>query len=490
MRSAIRKALELAKRGVAKIVLELPTGYGKTSAAPLIYRAYREAGLCWKAIHVFPLRAVLHKTLKRYVKEHPDIQFAYQDGDVTLKGNGYVKDPWFTSEYVLTTYDSFVHNLFKVPVAEFRKAARSGKGIHYHWAIAEIYPSCVFLDEAHLTAEGAKQASAVAVAVEALADMEVPVVVFSATMGKWKHSVFKDFVFVQLGERDEEGDDLVIVKDEEFEGAMKETSYSTAVIDVDDVARIARRKVEVGKRVLVVVNDLKKVAALADELRDLKPVLIHSMLTRNDREKAEEALGDTWLVVGTGAIEAGVDVSFDVLISDVPSVESVVQRVGRVCRYGGRCRGELYFFGKGAEKLEGIRSWRLPYKDGSYVEYLSVELPGLHTAFLRRLVRSLWVEEISELVRKMGLSLFRDGLLVEAATPAAATTPCVDASGSFAADIAKLAELGYADTIDGERISGDPYKFALDYFDRKGELPVVLVDDYKTGAGPGRLWSA
>ncbi|ABP50708.1 CRISPR-associated helicase Cas3' [Pyrobaculum arsenaticum] len=483
MRRAIRKALELAERGVDKIVSELPTGYGKTVAAPLLYKRFRAAGLCWKAIHVFPLRAVLHTTLKRYVTEHPDIQFAYQDGDVTLRADGYVKDPWFTSEYVLTTYDSFIHNLLKAPVAEFHKLLSHGRGVHYHWPMAEVYPSCVFLDEVHLAVEGAKQVAAVSVVVNMLREMEVPTVVLSATMGRWKHDIFKDFVFVQLGEKDEEGDRLVVVRDEEFEKSMGEVEYSVDVIDENSVAALARRKVKEGRRVLVVLNSLKKVVALKNELGDLNPVLIHSMLTRRDRQAAEEEVKKAQLVIGTSAIEAGVDTSFDVLISDTPSAESVVQRVGRVCRYGGRCKGELYFFGEGAEELREVKHWRLPYKKGSYAGLLreQIEKDRRLTWLYEMLARALWIEDINELFKKLGASFFREGLLVEA----------VAGSGfemAFSASLGKLVELGYTETVDGEQVKGDVYIFLLDYVKRRGELPAIRIPDYVEGVGPAALY--
>lgn len=487
MRKAIRKALELAERGVDKIVLELPTGYGKTVAAPLLYKKFKAAGLCWKAIHVFPLRAVLHTTLKRYVEEHPDIQFAYQDGDVTLKDNGYVKDPWFTSEYVLTTYDSFIHNMLKAPVGEFHKLLSHGRGIHYHWSIAEIYPSCVFLDEVHLAVEGAKQAASIGVVVSMLEEMEVPTVVLSATMGKWKYSLFKDFVFVKLGERDEEGAGFVAVKDEEFEKSVGSVEYRVEVVEEGSVSRLARRKVEEGKRVLVVVNNLKKVVALREELRDLRPILIHSMLTRRDRQTAEGEVKRAQLVIGTSAIEAGVDTSFDVLISDTPSVESVVQRVGRVCRYGGQCRGELYFFGEGAEKLQEVKHWRLPYKEESYVGLLreraeaDPKLAWLYEA----IAKALWIEDIHQLFKKLGASLFREGLLVEAAAGHGFEM-------AFSASLDKLMELGYRETVDGVELPAENghnvYSFLLDYVERHGELPTIKIPDYVEGVGPAALY--
>jgi len=208
MRKAILEALNLARRGVQKVVLELPTGYGKTVAGPHLYKAYREAGLCWRAIHVFPLRAILHKTLESYVQSHPEIEFTYQDGDVALRQR-YVKDPYFRGEYVLTTLDSFVHNLLRAPVAELHKLLdRRPRAIHYHVPFAYIYPSCVFLDEAHIAVqdESGKAAAALKASLEVLRDAEIPVVVMSATLGRWKRDFSRVSSLLSLGRRKREAE--------------------------------------------------------------------------------------------------------------------------------------------------------------------------------------------------------------------------------------------------------------------------------------------
>jgi len=59
---------------------------------------------------------------------------------VTLRER-YVKDPYFRGEYVLTTLDSFIHNLLRVPVAEMHKfLERHLRAVHYHIPFAYIYP--------------------------------------------------------------------------------------------------------------------------------------------------------------------------------------------------------------------------------------------------------------------------------------------------------------------------------------------------------------
>jgi len=491
VRRAISRALDLVTRsGVQYMVLELPTGYGKTVAGPRLYRAYREAGLCWRAIHVFPLRAILHKTLSRYVQEHQDIEFTYQDGDVTLRKR-YVKDPYFRGEYVLTTLDSFVHNLLRVPVAEMHRfLERHLKVAHYHIPFAYIYPSCVFIDEAHIAAqdEAGKALAALKASLEVLRGAEVPVIVMSATLGGWKREFFRGFTFVELGDRDEEEEGRVVVHDDEFERMFSQTKYSVEVIDEAEVEKSARKEMEKGRRVLVIINNIQKAVDLA---KSLGAVLIHSMLTREDRQRAESMLDCARVVVGTSAIEAGVDVSFDVLITSADVAESVVQRIGRVCRYGGACEGKIYLFGKNAETYASVKEWRLPYREDSYVGLLRGEVEweqGLYW-LLKQVSGFIHVppEELRKAYLKSGASFVRSALI----------EVCRDAPPSpencFTAALSKAAELPVSAAVAGNCRHEPPprcgdakecVKWLVDAVERCREVPKLILEKYTPGYGP------
>jgi len=492
MRRAVEKTVELAGRGESALVLELPTGYGKTSAGPRLYEAYRRAGLCWKAIHVLPLRAIVEKALGDFTKMYQHVDFAYQDGDVLLARSGYRKDPFFAAEYVLTTVDSFIHNLFKAPVAELHKLV-DGKSVHYHIPFAYIYPSCVFIDEAHVAAhdERGKAAAALKAAVKILREADVPVVVMSATMGRWKLKMFKGFKFVALGPEDAEGDNAVYVRDEAFEREMKTVKYVTRIIEEGQALKIAEQKLREGRRVLVVVNDVAKAASWA---KTLGAKVIHSMLTRRDRSAAMRELEKEGplVLVGTSAVEAGVDVTFEVLISSADAPESVVQRVGRVCRHphGEECKGELYFFGEGAEKYTMVREWRLPYADGSYVSLLRDEVEedsGLYSLLLR-VASQIYVrpETLRRVFKETGYSFVR-GALIET---------CIDAKAGpedcFTASLDRLWRLPVEKfVVDGKEVEGpESYREEdlarwLEYVVKEyGEFPTAVLKRYEPGYGP------
>ncbi|ACB39929.1 CRISPR-associated helicase Cas3' [Pyrobaculum neutrophilum] len=481
MRRAVERGLELARAGASRIVLELPTGYGKTYAAPLFYKALREGGLCSKAIHVMPLRALIRKQIERYASAHPDIKFAYQDGDVLLRDR-YVKDPYFREEYVLTTLDSFIHNLAKVPVAEMWKFYKSERpSVRYHIPLAYIYPSCVFLDEAHMAAGSRKELAAVKAAVRFLKELGVPTVVMSATLGEWKRDVFKGFRFVSLGERDEERGGDVKVADPEFERRMSNVAYKVG--RVDNIEEVARRKAEEGKRVLVIVNDVCRVQRLSETLG---APAVHSLMTRRDRERAERELDKAQIVVGTDAIGAGVDVDFDVLITEADEVERVAQRVGRVCRNRESCVGEIYFVGEVDEELLKVKNWRLPHKPDSYLRLLrgEAEVDEKHFWFLGTVMKEEVVDthNLREKLLEEGGSFVRHALL-EAEVGEGPEE-------SFTVSLDRLGQLEFEVYVGERRIEpprsyGDRelMEWLLDVVDEYGDVPRIRVVKYREGLG-------
>jgi len=96
-------------------------------------------------------------------------------------------------------------------------------------------------------------------------------------------------------------------------------------------------------RTLVVVNTVKRAQEVFKALKKCKPdadiMLLHSRFRKNDRKDAvKRALAKPGehgtIVVSTQVIEAGVDVSSQVLITDLAPWSSMIQRFGRCNRKG------------------------------------------------------------------------------------------------------------------------------------------------------------
>jgi CRISPR-associated endonuclease/helicase Cas3 len=122
------------------------------------------------------------------------------------------------------------------------------------------------------------------------------------------------------------------------------TLTSTAAKELPTYARqLAQRLIQVhqaGSLTLVIVNSVLRAQKVFEALGQLKPSarlgLIHSRFCAPDRERQQRILfepGDR-IVVATQAVEAGVDVSARVLITELAPWPALVQRFGRCNRDG------------------------------------------------------------------------------------------------------------------------------------------------------------
>lgn len=114
-------------------------------------------------------------------------------------------------------------------------------------------------------------------------------------------------------------------------------SYAT------DVARLVLAYHAAGTRSIVVINTVDRAAAVYDALVKTHPdaavVLLHSRFRPAERAVAvDRALADPGLagtiVVATQVLEAGVDISSRLLVTEVAPWSSIVQRAGRCNRAG------------------------------------------------------------------------------------------------------------------------------------------------------------
>lgn len=99
-----------------------------------------------------------------------------------------------------------------------------------------------------------------------------------------------------------------------------------------------------GKKVLVIVNTVKKSQELYEKfnrkITNLK--LLHSGFIKSDRDQKEFEIqsdfkknnGVVW--ISTQIVEASLDIDYDVLFTEIASLDSLVQRMGRIFRRSGR----------------------------------------------------------------------------------------------------------------------------------------------------------
>ena len=354
------------------IFFSAPTGYGKSSCTVAIANTLVEKPnpLGERLIHVLPLRSIVEDLYRksRAKQEAGKLSTKLTLGAQAMHILDVEKSPYMLPRLIYTTIDSFIHNLFKRPVAELYKD-------HSHFDVPRyaIYSSFVVFDEAHLfsseieTSEDRiwekhnRMLTSFYAAIRALTEASVPVLVMTATMpDKYiksisEHSpgnidlysievrpssskIFEEklFCFRRIKK--------FIVKDQEFyRKAYENNPRFRGKLREEDIDKVILEQISSHEnpKILVVRNTVNKALTtytkLTHKVKGLVKIL-HGRMNVEDRENIlkliseAESINKGIILVTTQVIEAGVDIDFDMLISDATTFSSLVQRIGRIGR--------------------------------------------------------------------------------------------------------------------------------------------------------------
>ncbi len=353
-----------SKNKIPIVVYEAPTGYGKTSIIPRLYSRSIEYGFSTRLIHVAPLRSLVeHIYLKRLRGDlYPELaenNIGLDEIGYQMMGHGTGKSPYYFRRIITSTIDSFVFNTFKLPVAEMYKHVA-----HYETPRTNIMSSTVMFDEAHLYGgdpginDTSHMFTVLSVLLRVMAYMSIPVLVATATLPQrivdqliesisgydWIEYRRIKVARGNRGRLEQRRD--IIVDDKEYFSLLENIEWRTRIIAEEEVEKIINENR--GKRILVVRNTPKKAIRTYKKIIETMDNvgLIHGLMRGIDRSRIVESLERVEVLVGTQVIEVGVDIDFDVLVTDAASLSALIQRAGRVARkpYEKR-RAEIYIVG-------------------------------------------------------------------------------------------------------------------------------------------------
>jgi CRISPR-associated endonuclease/helicase Cas3 len=123
------------------------------------------------------------------------------------------------------------------------------------------------------------------------------------------------------------------------------------------------------ERTLIIVNTVGRAQKIYLDLkRDLggsrKIMLVHGDFAYKDRRERENQINNAEILVSTQVAEVSLDISFDLLITELSPIPSLVQRFGRVNRYGAEPDKTNVFICKPEDdKPYGFISMNLAYKN-------------------------------------------------------------------------------------------------------------------------------
>jgi len=364
-----------------------PTGFGKTTLYiedkvlhDLINRNDR-------VIHVLPLRSIIVDTLENLVKVLRKSGINYRDhlgyqagiDKICIDSDCVDKDPYMLSTYNVTTYDSYSLTLLVSPIPEL-----SGYYGHYDVGYMALTTAINLFDEVHIlldTHEDYKSLYFLQGMTYYLSRIGARVAYMSATIHPIllsdliRYSRNPYVVIVASGEliksyksaiaSNIKIDTYEISTDSSFckvnkeicNGLLNYPNYVKTIVSEKDVVEIAKDVLEGNSltnglskythdRVAVIVNTVGEAVRIYYELKklidskclDYELFLLHGRLGEGEKSKRLKMIkesiekGKNVVVVSTQVIEAGVNISFHTMITEIAIIESLIQRVGRLAR--------------------------------------------------------------------------------------------------------------------------------------------------------------
>lgn len=301
----------MMKRQDENLVVISYTGSGKT-----------EAALLWigeqKAFYTLPLKVSINAMYERIVNKiqykkalllHSDAYSYYQE-QADCEINSYDRARRLSSSLIITTVDQ----LFKIA---FRYQG-------YEEILATLSYSKVILDEIQMYSP--QMLAYIFLGLKMITEIGGKFAIITATFPPLLYNIM-DKLKIPYQKQEEEfaphianRHKVAIQEEEEF--------------DLEKIKELGKKK-----KVLIIVNTVKRAQQLYDKLENA--YLLHSHYIKNDRNEIEEKIlefGDysknqeKGIWISTQIVEASLDIDFDVLFTEMCSIDSLFQRMGRVYR--------------------------------------------------------------------------------------------------------------------------------------------------------------
>lgn len=346
--------LEVTERLLAgrNVVLAAPTGSGKTLAALHPFVRARQDGLAWadRLLYTLPLR-----TLTSALHEKYGSKLAQAGLKASLQTGLYKGDPAFRGDVCFATIDQVLSAYVGQPISLGEGQANLVGG-----ALVGAY---LVFDEFHLLEPERALATALDLAKRLRGFTRLLFMTATATQPVLDHlaAVLEADVVTPSAE------DL---KKMPAQSTRRRTyAWFEGTLTADAV--LARRR----DRTIVVVNTVKRAQTLYDELRkkletperqtgekgaDPGLLLLHSRFLAEDRQAIEKLALSIFakdsqqkgLLIATQVVEVGLDISAQVLLTELAPANSLVQRAGRCARFADQV-GEVVVFEAGGTEAEG-----------------------------------------------------------------------------------------------------------------------------------------
>ncbi len=357
-----RRVAELLLGG-RNVILQAPTGAGKTLAAMLPFLDAIEHGRSfpYKCLYAVPMRVLANQFVAEYAAK---VRNAGRDDRirVAIQTGEHADDAELTASLTFATIDQVLSSFLLTPYSLPRRLSNLNAG-----AVAASY---LVFDEFHLF----DPISTLPTTLEMLRMLNgvTPFLLMTATFsGDMLDGLAGALDAVVVPDNDAARQAMQVLPSQQ-----KTRRYHVADVPLSAEAVLAQHR----GRTLVVCNVVDRARALFEALRDhpergeAQVLLLHSRFLPEDRQRIEGEIrrlfgkdGDqrgSWIVVATQVVEVGLDITCQSLHTELAPANAVLQRAGRCARYPGE-EGDVFVYAETFD-AEGepvdLREHVMPYK--------------------------------------------------------------------------------------------------------------------------------
>jgi CRISPR-associated endonuclease/helicase Cas3 len=318
------------------VVLRAPCGSGKTEAAYVPMLLGLKEILPNRMVYSLPTRALVEDVTERITRgvAKTEIKCA-----VSPQHGANSKDPFFRGDIIVATIDQTVGAYCCTPLS---------LPVHFgNIPAGAAVSSFLCFDEAHVY-DYELGLQSMLVLLERAAKLGLPFLVMSATLPESFIECFVDSSAFADKIEVVEGNESDIPKRKDRHVVLK---WCDKVLEAKDVIDAA----EVYTKIIVVCNTVDRAQNLYEtvekklEAQNFSVYLLHSRFLDEDRERIEKNMKASIrdkdvksLVITTQVCEVGLDLSCDLLLTELAPPDALIQRIGRCARNGGH--GEVVVY--------------------------------------------------------------------------------------------------------------------------------------------------
>ncbi len=339
---------ELVQAG-RSLILQAPTGAGKTRAAlaPFIenFFDHADASVPRKCLYVVPIRVLANQ----FVAEYDDYAKSYERIHrrtlrVSIQTGEQPRDRRFENDLTFCTVDQFLSSYLTMPYSLSKRFANLNAG-------ALIGTFLVF-DEFHLL-DPQTTLPTVLHALKQFREL-APVLLMTATFSREMLDTLASELSAHVEHVSQEEWSAIQTRDDK---TPRERTWRVEENELSAERVIAAHRT----RSIAICNTVRRAQALFRDLKrakregklDAELLLLHSRFLQDDRQAREKELKEWFgkdatrdgsaVIVATQTIEVGVDITSEVLHTELAPASSMIQRAGRCARYAGE-KGQVIVY--------------------------------------------------------------------------------------------------------------------------------------------------